>query len=113
MVLLLVWWLCETRSCPAVVPGVFSPVVVLDVSVSAVCDQVDQVAPAHRVDDIDEAHQVDPAHRVDHKDELGSRFCIVLDRFCVDIRRLCVVIGRCCVGVGRFCVEICRFCETV
>ena len=33
------------------------------------CDQVDQVVPAHRVDDIDEAHQIDPVHQVDHKDE--------------------------------------------
>ena len=38
-------------------------------SVSVVCDQVDQVVPAHQVDDIDEAHQVDPVHQVDHKDE--------------------------------------------
>ena len=40
-------------------------------SVSVVCDQVDQVVPAHQVDDIDEAHQVDPVHQVDHKDEHG------------------------------------------
>ena len=33
------------------------------------CDQVDQVVPAHQVDDIDEAHLVDPVHHVDHKDE--------------------------------------------
>ena len=40
---------------------------VLAVSVSVVCDQVDQVVPAHQVDDIDEAHQVDPIHQVDQK----------------------------------------------
>ena len=42
------------------------------VSVSAVCDQVDegdQVVPAHQVDDIDEVHELDPVHQVDHKDE--------------------------------------------
>ena len=38
-------------------------------SVSAVCDQGDQVVPAHQVDDIDEVHELDPVHQVDHKDE--------------------------------------------
>ena len=37
--------------------------------VSVSCDQVNQVVPAHQVDDIDEAHQVDPVHQVDHQDE--------------------------------------------
>ena len=35
------------------------------VSVSAVCDHVDQgdqVVPAHQVDDIDEVHELDPVH---------------------------------------------------
>ena len=32
------------------------------VSVSVVCDQVGQVVPTHRVDDIDEAHQADSVH---------------------------------------------------
>ena len=44
---------------------------VLDVSVSAVCDQVDYVdqgVPAHQVDDIDEVLELDPVHQVDHKD---------------------------------------------
>ena len=45
---------------------------VLAVSVSVVCDQVDQVAPAHQVDDIDEVHELDPVHQVDHKDEYTS-----------------------------------------
>ena len=44
---------------------------VLVVSVSVVCDQVDQVVPAHQVDDIDEVHELDPVHQVDHKDEYG------------------------------------------
>ena len=46
--------------------------VVSVVSVSAVCDQVDQgdqVVPAQQVDDIDEVHELDPVHQVDHKDE--------------------------------------------
>ena len=43
--------------------------VVSVVSVSAVCDQSDQVVPAHQVDDIDEVHELDPVHQVDHKDE--------------------------------------------
>ena len=46
--------------------------VVSVVSVSAVCDQVDQgdqVVPAHQVDDIDEVHELDPVLQVDHKDE--------------------------------------------
>ena len=45
---------------------------VLAVSVSVVCDQVDQVVPAHQVDDIDEVHELDPVHQVDHKDEHPS-----------------------------------------
>ena len=48
---------------------------VLAVSVSVVCDQVDQVVPAHQVDDIDEVHELDPVHQVDHKDEYTD-FCI-------------------------------------
>ena len=51
------------------VPAVAS---VLAVSVSVVCDQVDQVVPAHQVDDIDEVHELDPVHQVDHKDEHTS-----------------------------------------
>ena len=43
-------------------------VAVPGVSVFVLCAKVDQVVPAHRVDDIDEAHQVDPVHQVDHKD---------------------------------------------
>ena len=39
------------------------------VSVSVLCDQDDQVVPAHQVDDIDEVHELDPVHQVDHKDE--------------------------------------------
>ena len=46
---------------------------VLAVSVSVVCDQVDQVVPAHQVDDINEVHELDPVHQVDHKDEQRSR----------------------------------------
>ena len=53
------------------VPAVAS---VLVVSVSVVCDQVDQVVPAHQVDDIDEVHELDPVHQVDHKD---ADFCIL------------------------------------
>ena len=48
------------------------------VSVSAVCDQVDQghqVVLARQVDDIDEVHELDPVHQVDHKDEYTD-FCI-------------------------------------
>ena len=45
---------------------------VLAVSVSVVCDQVDQVVPAHQVDDIDEVHELDPVHQVDHKDECSK-----------------------------------------
>ena len=41
------------------------------VSVSVLCDQDDQVVPAHHVDDIDEVHELDPVHQVDHKDEQG------------------------------------------
>ena len=51
------------------VPAVAS---VLAVSVSVVCDQVDQVVPAHQVDDINEVHELDPVHQVDHKDEYTS-----------------------------------------
>ena len=36
---------------------------------SVLCDQDDQVVPAHQVDDIDEVHELDPVHQVDHKDE--------------------------------------------
>ena len=39
------------------------------VSVSDVCDHVDQVVPAHHVDDKEEIHEVDPVHQVDHQDE--------------------------------------------
>ena len=42
---------------------------VASVSLTVVCDQVDQVVPAHQVDDIDEVHELDPVHQVDHKDE--------------------------------------------
>ena len=62
------------------------------VSVSAVCDQVDQgdqVVPAHQVDDIDEVHELDPVHQVDHKDEC----CDDIGRFSVDIGRSSVDIG--------------------
>ena len=47
------------------VPAVAS---VLAVSVSVVCDQVDQVVPAHQVDDIDEVHVLDigPVHAVEY-----------------------------------------------
>ena len=38
-------------------------------SVSVLCDQDDQVVPAHHVDDIDEVHELDPVHQVDQKDE--------------------------------------------
>ena len=41
-------------------------------AVSVVCDQVDQVVPAHQVDDIDEVHELDPVHQVNHKDEQGQ-----------------------------------------
>ena len=42
------------------------------VSVSVLCDQDDQVDPAHQLDDIDEVHELDPVHQVDHKDEHTS-----------------------------------------
>ena len=42
------------------------------VSVSAVCDQGDQVVPAHQVGDIDDIHEQDPVHQVDHNDEHTS-----------------------------------------
>ena len=64
---------------------------------SVLCDQDDQVVPAHQVDDIDEVHELDPVHQVDHKDE--PRFCVEVDSFCA----LC---GR----QPRFCVEVVRFC---
>ena len=35
-------------------------------SVPVVCDQVDQVAPAHQVDDIDEVHELNPVHQVNY-----------------------------------------------
>ena len=37
--------------------------------VSVLCDQVDQVVPAHQVDDTDDAQQQDAIHQADHKDE--------------------------------------------
>ena len=76
------------------VPAVAS---VLAVSVSVVCDQVDQVVPAHQVDDIDEVHELDPVHQVDHKDE---------PRFCVEVVSFCALCGR----QPRFCVEVVSFC---
>ena len=54
------------RAPPFVVPV---PAVASVVSVSVLCDQEDQVVPAHQVDDIDEVHELDPVHQVDHKDE--------------------------------------------
>ena len=36
------------------------------------CDQVDQVVPAHQVDDINEVPELDPVHQVDHKDEFSN-----------------------------------------
>ena len=69
---------------------------------SVLCDQDDQVVPAHQVDDIDEVHELDPVHQVDHKDE--PRFCVEVDSFCA----LC---GR----QPRFCVEVvslCTFCKS-
>ena len=60
---------CASRARPFIVTV---PAVVSIVSVSAVCDHVDQgdqVVPAHQVDDIDEVHELDPVHQVDHKDE--------------------------------------------
>ena len=56
-----------SRAPPFVVPV---PAVASVVSVSVLCDQDDQVVPAHQVDDIDEVHELDPVHQVDHKDEL-------------------------------------------
>ena len=41
---------------------------------SVLCDQEDQVVPAHQVDDIDEVHELDPVHQVDHKDEQTGDF---------------------------------------
>ena len=69
----------------------------MSASVSVVCDQVDQVVPAHQVDDIDEAHQVDPVHQVDHKDER----CDDIGRFRVDIGRFWLEVDGFCVGVGH------------
>ena len=57
------------RARPPFVVAVNAVASVLAVSVSVVCDQVDQVVPAHQVDDIDEVHELDPVHQVDHKDE--------------------------------------------
>ena len=56
-------------------------VVAVSVSVSDVCDQVDegdQVVPAHQVDDIDEVHELDPVHQVDHKDEFNDDYLMVV-----------------------------------
>ena len=50
---------------------------VASVSLSVVCDQVDQVVPAHQVDDIDEVHELDPVHQVDHIDEFHFCFEII------------------------------------
>ena len=52
--------------------------VVSVVSVSAVCDQVDQVVPAHRVDDINEVYELDPVHQVDHDDEFTCSMMTIL-----------------------------------
>ena len=74
--------------------------VVSVVSVSAVCDQVDQgdqVVPAHQVDDIDEVHELDPVHQVDHKNER----CDYIGRFWVDIGRFWVDIVRFQVDIGH------------
>ena len=62
---------------PFVVPV---PAVASVVSVSVLCDQEDQVVPAHQVDDIDEVHELDPVHQVDHKDELSSDLGATLER---------------------------------
>ena len=61
-----------SNSEPPFVVAVNAVASVLAVSVSVVCDQVDQVVPAHQVDDIDEVHELDPVHQVDHKDEYTS-----------------------------------------
>ena len=75
--------------------------VVSVVSVSAVCDQVDQgdqVVPAHQVDDIDEVHELDPVHQVDHKDER----CDDIGRFWVDITSFGSTSVFCCLSIqGR------------
>ena len=42
---------------------------VVSVNVSGLCDQDDQVVPAHQVDDMDEVHELAPVHQVDPKDE--------------------------------------------
>ena len=89
---------------------------VLAVSVSVVYDQVDQVVPAHQVDDIDEVHELDPVHQVDHKDEHGrfcddcACFCDDMVRFCDDIVCFCVVFGSFCVVLGCFGVALGRLC---
>ena len=57
---------------------------------SVLCDQDDQVVPAHQVDDIDEVHELDPVHQVDHKDER----CDDIGRFWVDIVRFLVDIAH-------------------
>ena len=54
---------------------------VVAVSVSVVCDQVDQgdqIVPARQVDDIDEVHELDPVHQVDHKDEFTCSMMTIL-----------------------------------
>ena len=51
----------------------------LAVCVPVVCDQVDQVALAHQVDDIDEVHELDPVHQVDHKDEYGFLYIVSME----------------------------------
>ena len=69
----------RARSAPPFVVAVNAGASV--VSVSVLCDQEDQVVPAHQVDDIDEVHELDPVHQVDHKDER----CDDIGRFWVDI----------------------------
>ena len=82
---------------------------VLAVSVSVVCDQVDQVVPAHQVDDINEVHELDPVHQVDHKDER----CDDIDSFFVGIVHFCVEVNWLCIEVCRFCVDIgCFWCSS-
>ena len=58
---------------PRAPPSVVSVDVVVSV-VSVLCDQVNQVVPAHQVDALDEAFQVDPVHHVDHRYEHTDRF---------------------------------------
>ena len=71
-------------------------------ALSVVCDQVDQVVPAHQVDDIDEVHELDPVHQVDHKDEF--HFCDEVDSFCA----LCGRQPLICVEVVSFCARFGR-----